>query len=529
MARNATDNIPVLSFQLNLPRLQQQRKTLHGSFHSLIFKLPDIQYKKKEHQIYAQSTKFLISHPGDESKILDGKLVQAESLKSSWPSGKTETPSLVIKTRRRSFIRRQLLLRLVVASSILSVTLATAVFILEFNRLGSLVNGRAGEIVANFNSQIQHLLESSGETDQAALSQELKMLLIAGNSNQSMGQLVYSSMYDLHGAEIAVEYDSKYDHKDHLEKLLNSTADGPPDNRERVNFKRVKGTPYIELTFPLLNSDGYQTAILKGIFAVSLQVRDEVVGRIMRSVFGAIGIVLLTTLILYPVIMALIRQLSKLTENLLEANIETLRVVGSAIAKRDSDTDSHNYRVTIYSVALADDLGLGQREIQGLIKGAFLHDVGKIGISDRILLKPDKLSASEVETMKLHVRHGLDIVKQSEWLKDAADVVGFHHEQFSGSGYPHGFSGSAIPANARIFAIADVFDALTSARPYKEPISFEKAMKILHQGRGNHFDPSYLDSFDTIAQSLYNSFAHCSDKTLRAKLETIISRYFSGG
>ncbi len=455
--------------------------------------------------------------------------MQTETLKTSWPSGKTEAPSFVIRPGRRGSIQRQLLFRLVIASSILSITLSTAVFIIEFNRLGSIVNGRAGEIVTNFNSQIRHLFEPSGETDQSALLQELKMLLIAGKSYQSMGQLVYSSIYDVHGAEIAAEFDDQYEHKDHVEKLLGSTPDDFPDDTERVNFKRVKGTPYIKLTFPLLNSDGEQTAILKGIFAVSLQVRDEVVGRIMRSVFGAIGIVLLTTLILYPVIMTLIRQLSKLTDSLLEANIETLQVVGSAIAKRDSDTDSHNYRVTIYSVALANALGLRQREIQGLIKGAFLHDVGKIGISDRILLKPEKLSVSEVETMKLHVDHGLDIVNRSAWLKDAADVVGFHHEQFAGSGYPHGYSGSAIPANARIFAIADVFDALTSARPYKEAMSFEKAMEILCQGRGNHFDPAYLDSFDTIARSLYNRFADCSDKTLHAKMETIISRYFTGG
>ncbi len=455
--------------------------------------------------------------------------MQAEITKTSWPSGKAERPSLGIRSGRRGSIQRQLLFRLVIASLILSITLATAVFIIEFNRLGSIVNGRASEIVANFNSQIRPLIESSVDTDQSALLQELKMLLIAGNSNQSMGQLVYASIYDLYGVEIAAEFDDQYDHKEDVEKLLDSTPAGSPDDRERVNYKRVKGTPYIRLTFPLRNSGGEQTAILNGIFAVSPEVRDEVVGRIMRSVLGAIGIVLLTTLILYPVIMTLIRQLSMLTENLLEANIETLRVVGSAIAKRDSDTDSHNYRVTIYSVALANALGLRQREIQGLIKGAFLHDVGKIGISDRILLKPDKLSPSEVETMKLHVEYGLDIVNRSAWLKDAADVVGFHHEQFSGSGYPRGFRGSAIPANARIFAIADVFDALTSARPYKEPMSFEKTMEILHLGRGNHFDPSYLDSFETIARSLYNRFADCSDKTLHAEMETTISRYFSGG
>jgi HD-GYP domain-containing protein (c-di-GMP phosphodiesterase class II) len=440
------------------------------------------------------------------------------------------TSTLQRETGRNPSIQRQLLYRLVIAASVISVALAVTVFLLEFNRLGSLVNGRAGEIVASFNTQIRHLLDTPGESSQAGLPQELKMLLIAGKSNQWMGQLVYSGIYDLHGEKIAAEIDGKYSQMADLEKLLQSLRDRSPGKSKRVNiFKRIKGTPYVELTFPLTNSAGEQVAILEGIFAVSLQVRDEVVGRIMRSVFGAIGIVLLTTLILYPVIITLIRQLSKLTENLLEANVETLRVVGSAIAKRDSDTDSHNYRVTIYSVTLAETLGLKPKMIQGLIKGAFLHDVGKIGISDQILLKPGKLSEPEIEAMKRHVSHGLDIVKRSEWLKDATDVVAFHHEKFSGTGYPHGFTGSEIPVNARIFAIADVFDALTSARPYKKPMSFEQAMEILNRGRGSHFDPSHLDSFNIVAQSLYDSFAHCSDKTLHTKMESIISTYFSRG
>ena len=438
--------------------------------------------------------------------------------------------ALSAKTGRIYSVQRQLLLRLIIAASVISIVLAGAVFIIEFNRLGSLVNGRASQIVASFNTQIRYLLDTPRKNGQSALPQELKMLLIAGKSNQWMGQLVYSSIYDLHGREIATEIDSQYAHMEDIEDLLQSLQDRPPGDVEKINiFKRIKGTPYIELTFPLTNSAGEHVAVLEGIFAVSPQARDEVIERIMRSVFGAIGIVLLTTLILYPVIITLIRQLSKLTENLLEANIETLRVVGSAIAKRDSDTDSHNYRVTIYSVTLAEVLGLEQNRIQGLIKGAFLHDVGKIGISDQILSKPGKLSDSETEAMKLHVSHGLDIVKRSDWLKDATDVVGYHHEKFSGSGYPHGFTGSEIPINARIFAIADVFDALTSARPYKKPMSFEKAMEILHQGRESHFDPSYLDSFNTIAQPVYDEFADCSEKTLHKKMESIIAKYFSGG
>ena len=247
----------------------------------------------------------------------------------------------------------------------------------------------------------------------------------------------------------------------------------------------------------------------------------------MRTAVEVIGIVFCTTLILYPIIITLVGRLSYLADVLLEANIETLQALGSAIAKRDRDTDIHNYRVTIYSVTLAESLGMRQENIRGLIKGAFLHDIGKIGIGDQILLKPGKLTKSEREIMKRHVNHGIDIIGRSEWLKDAIDVVGCHHEQFDGNGYPNGLSGEAIPINARIFAIVDVFDALTSRRPYKDSIPFEEAIKILAEGRGGHFDPSLLDSFNKIADSLHEKYSSCADKTLREKLESITRHYFA--
>lgn len=212
--------------------------------------------------------------------------------------------------------------------------------------------------------------------------------------------------------------------------------------------------------------------------------------------------------------------------NLQDSHIETLKVLGRAVAKRDSDTDSHNYRVTIISVRIAETCGLEAETIQSLIKGAFLHDVGKIGIRDDILLKPAKLTDGEFDTMKHHVPHGLDIVNRSAWLKDAIEVVGFHHEKFDGSGYGKGLSGKEIPINARIFAIADVFDALTSKRPYKEPFSYNKAMDILEEGRGAHFDPDLLDRFKTISELLFVELAGCDHEELTVSLDNIIQMYF---
>ncbi|MGW8324503.1 MAG: HD-GYP domain-containing protein [Desulfobacterales bacterium] len=432
------------------------------------------------------------------------------------------------KASLRRFIKKNLFVRLCVAGMIISVVLATVVFFLEIKRLGRLVNNRASEMALTFNDVIRPFLDDLSSTKQSALRNELKTLLITGKYKTGVGQLIYAGIYDVHGKEIVAEKDTDCDYLDAVDNLMKSVEVRPPKSSGKVYaYRWINGSPHIHLTYPLTNRRGDEVAVIQGIFEISSKVTDEVVGRIVRTAVEVIGIVILTTLILYPIIITLVGRLSFLADVLLEANIETLQALGSAIAKRDRDTDIHNYRVTIYSVTLAESQGMKQAKIRGLIKGAFLHDIGKIGISDQILLKPGKLTKSERGIMKRHVNHGIDIIGRSEWLKDATDVVGYHHEQFDGNGYPNGLSGEMIPKNARIFAIADVFDALTSRRPYKDPIPFEEAIKILEEGRGSHFDPSLLDSFNKIAGSLHEKYSDCSDGILREKLVSITRQYFA--
>jgi HD-GYP domain-containing protein (c-di-GMP phosphodiesterase class II) len=161
-----------------------------------------------------------------------------------------------------------------------------------------------------------------------------------------------------------------------------------------------------------------------------------------------------------------------------------------------------------------------------LIKGAFLHDVGKIGIEDEILHKPGRLTTEEFRLMKKHVVYGIDIVNKAEWIKEAVDVVGYHHEKYDGSGYNSGIEGGTVPIIARIFAIADVFDALGSRRPYKAPLSYDETMEIIRAGRGNHFDPVYVDAFESISKSIYEKYAGREDTGLVEELNVIIKKYF---
>ncbi|MDD9303796.1 MAG: HD domain-containing protein [Desulfobacter sp.] len=432
------------------------------------------------------------------------------------------------KRSLKSYIHKTLLVRLFIAGSLVSLVLAFTVFFFEFQRLGQVVNNRAGEIAARFNDEIQGDLGTPPLTKTDELQNKLKMLSSIGKLDLGIGNLIYTGIYDLEGSAIVLEKDPETGYVKEVDAVMGSLGEQVPAGTTQVSkFRYIHGSPHIQLTFLLKNDKGQQAAILSGMFAVSAAAKNQVVDRITRTCLQTIGIVLLTTMILYPIIITLINRLSQQANDLLEANIETLEVLGSAIAKRDSDTDIHNYRVTIYSVRLAEAMGLSQSLIRTLIKGAFLHDVGKIGISDNILLKPGKLTEDEFESMKRHVNYGLEIVARSTWLKDAADVVKYHHEKFIGGGYPYGIKSDSIPVIARIFAIADVFDSITSERPYKKAMPFKEAMEIIAEGRGTHFDPSLVDIFNTIAFSLYENVAGCPDEALRENLESITRQYCS--
>ncbi|MEI7610338.1 MAG: HD domain-containing phosphohydrolase, partial [Rhodospirillaceae bacterium] len=292
----------------------------------------------------------------------------------------------------------------------------------------------------------------------------------------------------------------------------------------------LDGRLYIRVVVPLGLGGGHRgDGYFEGVYHVSDARLATVRHRLFSTVALVVAVVLGTTVFLVPVMVAVGRRLMSLSRQLVGANIETLEVLGNAIAKRDSDTGAHNYRVTIFAIRLAETVGLDSAAIRALIKGAFLHDVGKIAISDAILLKPGKLTSEEFEVMKQHVAHGFDIVQSASSLYAASDVVLFHHEKFDGSGYLKGLKGEEIPITARIFAIADVFDALISRRPYKEPMDFEPALAIIREGAGRHFDPALVAAFAAIARPLYDAFAGRDDGVAERTLEDLTDRYFAVG
>ncbi len=190
-------------------------------------------------------------------------------------------------------------------------------------------------------------------------------------------------------------------------------------------------------------------------------------------------------------------EIEKATKKICEREQETIMRLANAAEHRDPETGAHIMRMAHYSQMIAEHLGLSKEEQQVIFMAAPMHDVGKVGISDTILLKPGRLTSEEFNIIKTHTEIGYRILADSpsELLQCAAEIAYSHHEKFDGSGYPRGLVGEEIPLVGRICAVADVFDALTTERPYKSAWSIEEAFESLKKGRGTHFDPACVDVF----------------------------------
>jgi putative two-component system response regulator len=221
--------------------------------------------------------------------------------------------------------------------------------------------------------------------------------------------------------------------------------------------------------------------------------RDEVIG------FEAGAVDYITKPVSPPIVRARVRTHLSLVraDELKETRLQIVQRLGLAAEYKDNETGLHVIRMSHYAKLLALAAGLPESEAEDLLHAAPMHDVGKIGIPDRILQKPGKLDAEEWAVMQTHATIGGDIIGEHEhgMLAMAREIALTHHEKWDGSGYPRGLAGQAIPLVGRIVAIADVFDALTSARPYKKAWSVEQATDYLREQRGMHFDAELVDLF----------------------------------
>ena len=414
------------------------------------------------------------------------------------------------------FIHRKILIRLLLGWFILCIAIGGIILWLEISRFKHYVHTLAIEESA--------ILSDGSAYDVGKLDAETHELL----SNRAQ-QLVkqHFLIVELYDANKRLRIEAIRQGEENIESWIDQYRHRFPQQGEFTNeFHFIDDQLLMVILVPVMGQGNTQTGYFEGIYLVDQKTMEAIKSDLLRSLIFVTISITFTTLLMYPVILTLNRGLIRLSDDLLQGNLELMNVLGCAIAERDSDTNSHNYRVTYYALKLGETVGLQHEDLRSLIMGAFLHDVGEIGIRDPILLKPDQLTPQEFEIMKSHVSLGVDILRQSSWISSGRDVVEFHHEKYDGSGYPKGLSGEMIPINARIFAIADVFDALTSKRPYKAPWAIDDALNYLVQKSGQHFDPKLVQLFVKIVPTLYRELNTMEENQMVRMLQQRIASHF---
>ncbi len=235
----------------------------------------------------------------------------------------------------------------------------------------------------------------------------------------------------------------------------------------------------------------------KNMICVPIKTKDKLVGVLQainkkNGVFNTDDLDLLTGLSNQ---VAIAIENARLYDELRETFYATIHALAETIEKRDPYTGGHTKRVMNYSLAIGRIMGLSKKEMINLKLAAILHDIGKIGIRDNVLLKNDRLDYDEFKIIAMHTVYGAEILNHIRQIKDIVPGVKYHHEKYDGSGYPDGLQGNDIPVIARIIAVADTFDAMTTDRPYRKGLSFDEAFEELKKMAGTQFDPNVVNAF----------------------------------
>ena len=244
---------------------------------------------------------------------------------------------------------------------------------------------------------------------------------------------------------------------------------------------------------------------LRSILCVPLKLKDEIIGVIfvdsrMRSgLFQESDMKILSAFADQAAVAIdnarLFDNLQAANRELREAYDDTLKGWALALELRDRETEGHTQRVTDLTLALAKKMGVDEKELEHIKRGALLHDIGKMAIPDSVLLKPGDLNLEERKFMELHSEIAKDMLEKVKFLHPAIDIPYYHHEKWDGSGYPENLRGEEIPFAARIFAVVDVWDALTSERPYRAPLEPDEVRRMIRESSGTHFDPKVVEAF----------------------------------
>ena len=273
---------------------------------------------------------------------------------------------------------------------------------------------------------------------------------------------------------------------------------------------------------------------MKSYLGVPIRFQDRVIGVLSlqsmnRNAFDESSLRLFTTFAnqLGVVIenARLFTEMDVVLKRLEESYDETLRSLVSALDFRERETQYHSIRVAVYAVELGKRIDIPEHELKFIYWGGILHDIGKIGVPDEILLKPSELNEMEWRVIRKHPLIGYEIVKDVNFLKDASDVILFHHEWWNGNGYPHGRKNDEIPLFARVFSVADALDSMTSRRPYREAVSFKEAYKEIQRCSGTQFDPQIVNALVSFPMKFWERIKRASPSKIKLDIPSLGDKY----
>jgi HD-GYP domain-containing protein (c-di-GMP phosphodiesterase class II) len=289
-----------------------------------------------------------------------------------------------------------------------------------------------------------------------------------------------------------------------------------------ISDKRV----YLAFALPLMDIHSEEAVgYLTGIYRLSLDDTRRLIWRITLSCGLVAGAILLCGLLMYPGLLLFQNQLIKNSAELNRANNFLLNKLGAALAKSTGFQAGRHSRLLIYGIRLAEQQKLSRAQIRGFIQGACLHQIGTLDEGSRALQGQPASDKKRRAAVQQHVKRTVSQIKRYRWLRSGLDVVRCAHEHYDGSGYPAGLSHDKIPLTARIFAIVEAFDSLSSPRPERQPLELEAALQTLEQQSGSHFDPVLLSPFIEMAPKLYTALINLDEAGLTRELDSVLKRY----
>lgn len=297
---------------------------------------------------------------------------------------------------------------------------------------------------------------------------------------------------------------------------------GEPSGTWQFADKRI----YLKTVLPIRGlQDDDILGHLQALYRSSLEDTRAIGWRFLFSCLIGTGAVILCGMLMYPGLIFFHNRLIRSSSDLNLASNFLLKQLGTALAKSDVGVGAHSHRVLIYGIRLAERHKLSRNLIRSFVQGVLLHDIGMLDLDVSLVMKQGPLDKKELSLMQDHVKNGVTQIKRYRWLRDGLNVVRYHHEKYDGSGYPAGLSHDKIPLEARIFAIVDAFDAITSKRPYRQPQELERALAILEQESGSHFDPVLLAPFIEMAPQLYGIVSKLEGKALEKEVRGVLNKY----